>query len=486
MGVLKKLLLIAALLVTCNSCFGAFTEFYCQTTGSNLNAGSTATDAATLTYASGTWVVGTGVFTVASGDPASDGVAVGDWASVYPDAATVGVFVGRVTARDATTITVSLTAKSGTAPVDGTANTTLKIGGAWKGPNGTEDFPFGFIQNTMVDASANTTRVNMKTGTYSVTDGVTHGNIGPVLFQGYTSTVADLGRWTLDGGTSGAAYILLTLSAADWMLADTIVQNNGASSTAAGISASGARGTMLRVTANSLRGSGFNLAAGDQYIIECEAYSCNQSNNAGSAGFFMNTAGLYTFVRCVARDNTTSNTCGWNTATGNGRNFNAFYCIADSNGSHGMQMDSGQSPGTVIKNCDFYGNGGDGYRQDGGTGPNRLIIENCNFISNGGYAINRTDSASSFLQSTFNGFYSNTSGTINNFSTGLLERGSITYSSSPYVDGPNGNFIVNSIQAKGAARGAFGSFVTTVSYPDMGASQHPDAASPTIAFTSGQ
>src|SRR5439155_4988747 len=109
----------------------------CRSGGSNLNAGTRTGNttvpgtSANLTYASGTWVQSTGVFTVASGNPVNDGVAAGDFASVYPDAATVTPFVGRVTTRDATTITVSLTAKMGTAPVDGTTNTTLKIGGAW-------------------------------------------------------------------------------------------------------------------------------------------------------------------------------------------------------------------------------------------------------------------------------------------------------------------------------------------------------------------
>ncbi len=85
----------------------AFTEFYVQTTGSNLNAGSTADNAAPFTYAAGTFVQSTRVFTVASGNPQSDGVTVGMFASIYTTAgATVATFVGRVSAVDATTITV--------------------------------------------------------------------------------------------------------------------------------------------------------------------------------------------------------------------------------------------------------------------------------------------------------------------------------------------------------------------------------------------
>lgn len=54
----------------------AFKEFYCNSSGSNLNAGD-GTGAATATYAAGTFVRSTGVFTVASGNPVTDGVAVG-------------------------------------------------------------------------------------------------------------------------------------------------------------------------------------------------------------------------------------------------------------------------------------------------------------------------------------------------------------------------------------------------------------------------
>ncbi|MEI9971043.1 MAG: hypothetical protein WDO73_02765 [Ignavibacteriota bacterium] len=111
----------------------AYTEFYCDpVAGSNLNGGSPIGGAYPFTYAAGAWVSGTGVFTVASGNPLADGVQVGDWASVYSGTPTSTGFVGRVLARDATTITVSLVAKTAFgAPATGTCN--CKIGGPWQG-----------------------------------------------------------------------------------------------------------------------------------------------------------------------------------------------------------------------------------------------------------------------------------------------------------------------------------------------------------------
>jgi len=170
----------------------AFTEFCCRSGGSNLNAGTRTGNstepgvAADLTYASGTWVSATGVFTPASGDPSAEGVAVGDFASVYADGATVTTLVGRVTAVSSTTITVSTTAKTGTT-TDGTSNRTLKIGGAWQGPNAADWFPISFISETLKNVAGYAPRINLKNdATYSVTAA---GTVSNPRFdvQGYTT-----------------------------------------------------------------------------------------------------------------------------------------------------------------------------------------------------------------------------------------------------------------------------------------------------------
>src|SRR4051812_25946098 len=100
----------------------AFTEFTVRSGGSNLYAGTLdgSAEASTtplVSYTNGGWNSGTGVYTPASGNPVSAGVAVGQFASVYTDgsAAPTG-FVGRIAAVSTTTITVSITAKSGTIP----------------------------------------------------------------------------------------------------------------------------------------------------------------------------------------------------------------------------------------------------------------------------------------------------------------------------------------------------------------------------------
>lgn len=448
-----------------------FTEFYVQTTGSNLNAGSTTADAASLTYASGTWVAATGIFTVASGNPLTDGVLVGDFVSIYPDAATVAVFIARVTARDAATITVSLTAKSGTAPVDGAVNTTLKVGGAWAGPNGTVGFPFTLIQATMVNSAGNTLRVNVKGGTtYNITASVTLANVGRMIIQGYTTTPGDKGRFVIDGGTTGASYAMFTVSNGSVYLFDGTFQNNGATGTSSGLVTSGGGCFFVRITVQNVRGHGFNGNAGLQVFRECYATGCNQSNTANLAGFFCNTAGDYMFIRCVSRLNTGSNANGWNTATGNGRNYHVYNCIAADNGGVGFKIDSGQNDWCILKNCDSYSNGSDGFLQDSATGPNRILIENSNFVLNGGYGISKTDAASTVLIVSNCGFYSNTSGNIDaDYDICALEEDSILYASDPFTDGANGDFSISLSTGKNAGRGSFGGFTASLGYPDIGA-----------------
>ena len=148
----------------------AYTEMYARTGGSDLNSGSSNANSASLTYASGTWVQSTRVFTVASGNPLTDGILVGDFVSVYADGSSATAYVARVTARDATTITTSATIKVGTAPTDGTSNRTLKRGGAWA----TLATAFTFATGTLINVAGDLPRLNIVGGPWSITSALTH------------------------------------------------------------------------------------------------------------------------------------------------------------------------------------------------------------------------------------------------------------------------------------------------------------------------
>jgi hypothetical protein len=456
----------------------AYTEFYVQSTSSNLNAGSTTGDAATYTGIGDS--DGTSVFTPSDGSTPANTVNAGDFASVYVTiGATVAVFVGRVTAVGAGvngTITVSTTAKSGTFPAAsaGAHTITCKVGGAWKGPNGTSGFPFGFITATLTNAAGDVPRVNGK-GTSNITAAMTHALAGPVVFQGMTAVPGDGGKWTIDGGTSGASYTLLTVSSngniEPW---DIIFQNNGATGTADGVVSSSVSNLWSRCTFANLRGSGLVTSTNNQLVQECEAYGCNQSNTAGKYGFAA--TGVTYFRRCISHDNAGSNSGGFLVQVAGGLDF----CIADSNGGVGINL----NPGGFLawaNGCDLYNNGGNGIT----IGPSAtavVFVQNCNLVKNGGYGIQGSGSTRHGVVRSCDfgsGTQANTSGQTNALG-GVQESGSVTYAAdvTPWTDPANGDFRINLAAAKGAGRGSFTQtqvgYAGMVAYPDVGAGQHRD------------
>lgn len=476
---MKKLLLFLLLIPSLS--FADFTEFYVQTTGSNLNAGSTTSDAAVYTSpTNGGWNSGTGVFTPVSGTPNAT-VSVGDFASVYLDAAVVTGFVGRVTAVSSTTITVSITAKSGTIPTTAGTGLTCKVGGAWKGPNAAVAHPFAFITNALTNSSTNRPRVNIKGGTtYAITAALTHAN-ATIRFEGYTATVGDGGRATIDGSTNAIA--LLTVSGTGCSLAHLVFSNNGTTGTNAGLTLSSAPILVTDIVVHDIRGAGINASTNGIVLEECEAYLCNTANSANSGGFI--TSVVATYFNCISHDNAGSNNNGFYNS-----GWAAYInCIADTNGLHGWLVAATNS---TMTNCDTYNNGGDGLRGTSSSQP--INARNCNFIKNGGWGINSavTDQIGSIRNCGFgSGTQANTAGTTtfpaNNV---IIELGSVTYASgvTPWVDPANGDFRINLATAKGTGRGVFAqtqaSYAGTIGYPDIGAAQHLETASAASAWFS--
>ncbi len=492
-----KALLI--LLLTASAALGtSYTEFYTQTTGDNLNAGAPAStdtgavdDAAAWTYAGGTFVRATGVFTVASGNPSSDGVAVGDWVSIYTTAgASVANCVARVTARNTTTITISATPALAVGAVANVSETaaaaTAKVGGAWKGPNAASGFPFNAILSTGVNASGNTPCVNMKGGTdYQITAAMTHSTTGSIRFEGYTSTAHDGGRAVIADVTTTASYVMLTTTSAagtDFvgLTFDGAVFSSGASD---GITTVAGQ-TWLRCVAHDLRRSGFTAGG---TMVECEAYACNKNNNAGIGGFQVGTG---TLIRCISHDHTTANGAGFIITS----SAPLIGCIADTCAGGGY-VSSGQYP-TLI-NCEAYNNTGAGLNCSSAS-ITEFIVINCNFIKNSTYGINSSGSLLTRNGIIYNcGFGTGTqaNGTADIVSglMGVNVSGSISYASNvtPWVDPANGDFDINLAAAKNAGRGSFtqtaASYAGTLGFPDIGASpQVPTAGGGETSSASAQ
>lgn len=458
-----------------------FTEFYCDTGGSNLNSGSTTSTTATYEATNGGWDSTTGVFTPLTGDPSAS-VSVGNFASVYNDSATVGVFVGRVTAVNTTTITVDLTVKSGTAPTTSAVLRSIRVGGAWKGPNAAEDFPFGFANGNMAQSGENP-RINFKAQTYNVTAAVAHslGTNPPVQFEGYTSTPGDGGRATIDGGTTGTAFAVLSISTDNVNLINFTIQNNGNSSTGVGFALSGAEIYARGLVAHDLRGRGFNISGANINIEECEAYNCNQSASANSAGFEFSGTANYMAFRCISHDNSDTNSDGFYVNTTGSVLF--MGCIADTNGRSGIRTVAGSGNRLHLINCDLYNNVSDGLTQ---ASNNDMILYyyNSNFIDNGsggtGWGINDSGTGArngAMVNCGFgSGTAANASGTYTGM-TGIDIKGEVTYATdvTPYNAPTTGDFRITLAAAKDAGRGTFtqtqASYTGTVGYPDIGAAE---------------
>jgi hypothetical protein len=298
-----------------------------------------------------------------------------------------------------------------------------------------------------------------------------------VVFQGYTTTAADGGKATVDGGTSGASYVLLSVTGGVCdQFVDLVFQNNGATGSANGVSVitGGNAHHFRRCVFSNVRGNGVqdNQTC---VFVECEAFGCNQSNTSNFGGFFPNSSGFY--LRCVAHDNAGSNTNGFTQVSAGAA---CVRCIADTNGLYGWSSAGVSNSHWRLANCDFYNNGGDGVRLGSAGVVNNVYLESCNFLKNGGYALNGVGSVigGAMLNCGFgSGTQANTSGQTNNVAA-VQQAGSVTYPANvtPWVDPANGDFRINLTEAKGAGCGAFTqtapSYAGTVSYPDIGAAQH--------------
>jgi len=493
---MKRLLLFLLFAWTALGTTTTWTDFYVQAGGDNLNAGSTATNGAAFTYAGGTFVRATGVFTNVTGNPLSDGVAVGDFASIYTTSgATKATFVARVTGRTSSTITVNLTDIAGdvTSVSETALASTCKVGGAWAGPSGSVWFPLDFVAGTLKDASGHRPRVNIKgdgddtTADYSVTAGGTVAQQGIVQWQGYTTTKGDGGRAVIDGGTGTAYYTFLTITGPLNQYVDLIFAHNGGSSTGAdGVFINTAETGMFRCVIHDMGRSGVRIAS-RSHLVQCEGYANNKANVTGGFGSFVLQGDGCVAFRCIAHDNVGTNADGFSCS-----GSQIIECISDTNGRYGFG-DGGDKSNCYIS-CDAYNNVNDGFRLGTGSGSMLIHVENCNAVKNGtggtGYGFHFMDATSTGIfyncgmgrgtQANTTGDYSSLLGAdikLLDLGSGSADGG-YANNVTPWTDPANGDFRINLAAAKNVGRGTFtvSSVDSVMAYPDIGAAQHPDAA----------
>lgn len=447
-----------------------------QTTGSNLNAGSTSADAAAFTYASGTLATVTNVatFTVASGNPSSDGVVVGDYISIYPDGNSTTPFVSKVTSVTSTTIVCSsINNKFGTVPTDGTLTRTVKVGGAWANLGMVAS---GVALNTGTVPFS--TRINVKAGTYAnTTTGRTFALAGSATlglwWRGYKTAIGDLDTqptttrvdatdiplWTFTTGqmiVSGASNVFSNIS-----ILSACVTSNGA------VSTTGAQAVFYRVrientAANSLSRALTSSGGGDKYIM-CWFKATTTPNSA----VFASTS-TQQFHGCVFRGGGAGNSI-----EGNG-SVVILWCIFDSPTGSGLVMNGGTE--MLVAHSIFYNAVGSGISI--GAAPLSSCIINCIFEKNGAYGITNT-SGTNIDQPirAGNSFYLNTSGKENGFGDAPSHNENVE-TASHFVDAAGHDFtLLSTTTAKaGGIPGLFEN-ATYKSFPDIGAVQREEPAS---------
>jgi hypothetical protein len=470
----------------------AFTEFCCRSGGSNLNAGTRTGNStepgtsADLTYASGSWVNATRVFTVASGNPVTDGVAIGDYVAIDTGGATAAM-VARVTAVSSTTITLNSTF-AGANPANGTY--TLRVGGAWKGPNGTDSFPFNLANlASITNTSLYIVRCNLKNdATYNITASIAINftAVANMVYSGYATSYGDCFCAVIDGGTSGASYSLLTTGTGSRWAAFSYLhlQNNGATGTADAIILSGVNAgstTFDHVTVSDVRGSGFTCGSAGAYVLsDCEAYNCNQSNTANKGGFSVVSAGV-SLIRPVAHHNTGSNNAGIT-----GQNLTSVTVVDGllSNNRYGVYCQS-NTMGLMALHTSFFSNEYGIFCPNVPSGV--AHIRGCSFCKSATYDIYSGNPSSwSIINCGFgSGVMAAGTASINSVNWGTI-TGSVTYASgvTPWTDPDNGDFRVTLDAAKAVDAITYQQQMSgwsgTIAYKDIAAAQSAASGGSTL------
>ncbi|MEI9971044.1 MAG: right-handed parallel beta-helix repeat-containing protein [Ignavibacteriota bacterium] len=294
-----------------------------------------------------------------------------------------------------------------------------------------------------------------------------------VRFQGYAVTPGDGGKFVLDfGGTTSSAYMTVITGE----LVDAILTGAATSGTGVGAQA-GAGSYLLRVVVHGARGSGFVLA-NDAVAEECEAYGCNLSNDANSAGFFLNGSSRPMASRCYSHDNGSGINARGFAITGNGILLDS---IADSNAGSGLEA-SGIS--ARVFGFAAYNNALDGIRLSNAAYA-VVLIENSSLFKNGGYGINGTGAGTRSGQVANCAYGSGTQANTGGNNTGLksmVEFGAVIYTANgtPWNSPTSGDFRNVGAPVEGAGRGSYtqtGSGKSgTIGYPDIGSAQSKAAA----------
>jgi hypothetical protein len=407
----------------------SFTNFYMDSGGNDMNAGSVQNHAAAAgPSTNGDWGnAAANRFTAASGTPFS-AVNVGDWASVYVDGTTSGaVYVAQVTAVNAggASIDLSTTAKYGTAPTNSATGRSCRVGGSWL-----SELPLTTLTGT-VPASTKVNCNNALTITANRTFALAGLTTAPLWISGYNANPGDLDNdttntlakpvWTLNSTVrlicSGNYQIWSGLS-----VVASVNSINGA------ILASGSPQVYSRVRVENTN-SGTNAAAfiGQGSNVKCQYCWFKSPTTATGIEVVQTGAGLK--VGCVAEG---GGLAGFNATT---NAVTLVQCIGLTNTGAAFLATTG---GMSLINCTAYNATVDGVKWSstpaaGASVVGCLFVSGSNTMTNGINNASGTNTANVLLAG--NDFYNVTNPTVGLGDTPALFGQ--TEGSSPIVSATN-------------------------------------------------
>jgi hypothetical protein len=431
----------------------AYVDFYCQTTGSNLNAGTSTSDTAVVTVAGTYSYSGNGgvvTFTATSGTPFS-AVSVGMWASVCSASDTVTTFVSKILSIGGSGASITFAVDDGppsyafigsffsfnSGQFGTNLSATVRVGGAWASPvpvlnaaiSGTISGGF----NTLVYYSVGTPRLNIKAGTYSSSVSWTFGVSGasakaPVFWRGYNATPGDLdnvanpGTHPLISFSSTASLSILAYN----RLENIDITTSGTANPLVSVSGLGVMLTRCRVTATSgaitIAGAGF-----DAWACYFATTSTTITNTyCGSNG------GLPRFLQCVFQGGLYNVTLGYQGSF--------LECVLKNPTSHHVYS-TAASQGSIFHRPTFYNSGASADAINIASNIQYLTISYPIFANISRYAINVPDTSFVGLRIVGADYYSITSGQLN----GVYEsyqHAAITESASPFTSASTNDFTL--------------------------------------------
>jgi hypothetical protein len=454
-----------------------FNEFYCDpVNGNDLNSGTDPNANAFYTSTNGNWN-GSNLYIPTDGsNPVSQGVAVGQFASIYVDGATVGVYIARIlSVTDAVNgaIGFSTTVFIGVVPTSSATLRSIKVGGAFKGPHSGVWWPLAATGglNTLVDANGRRSRLNLKNNaTYSVTSSPTLTNC---FFQGYSTYPGDGGKATIDGGATASFSILLGSN----IIYDVIFVSSDTTGSGILINiGSNLSCILFRVIIHGSRN--FGIAAQNANFVgsllrQCEIYDCNRSNTALCGAIALTAAQPLILDNCYIHDNFGSNSAGVDmTGTSTLIVTNSIF---ESNGGPGIRHRGSSGGFHIIVGNDFYNNGSDAIQVPAG-GITTLWIRNNNFFKNTGAAIRNLGTGGGMIENNAYGTGSQGNGLADVLGPAVRFLPDILYpaGATPWNNPSVGDFtLVNPLSISSGVAGftetGSGKTGPTRTYPDVGA-----------------